>query len=69
MPGNNRFLQEAEAVPDVVVPGQVSHSHTVTAPHSRRHFQRQNQEENVVFIILRRPEKVLSWSSQIHPGD
>ena len=26
MPGNNRFLQEAEAVPDVVVPRQVSHT-------------------------------------------
>ena len=71
MPGNHGFFQEAEAVSDVVVPGQVSHRHSapVTARQSRRHFQRQNQEENAVFIVLRRLEEVLSWSSQVHPGD
>ena len=47
----------------------VSQSRTVTTHQSRRHLQRQNQEENVVFIILRRLEKVPGRSSQIHPGD
>merc|ERR1719410_2458279 len=46
-----RELQEAEAVPDVLVPRLG-----------------QNQEENVVRQLFRDIEKVLGWSTQIHPG-
>ena len=46
MSGHHRVEQEAEALPDGLVPGQ-----------------RKDQEEDVVLVLLRRPQEVLGWSA------
>ena len=51
MPRNNRGVEEGEAVPDLVVPGQ-----------------RQDQEEDALLILLRRPEKVPGRSAEVYTG-
>ena len=52
MPRNNRGVEEGEAVPDLVVPGQ-----------------RQDQEEDALLVILRRPEKVPGRSAEVYTGE
>ena len=52
MPRNNRGVEEGEAVPDLVVPGQ-----------------RQDQEEDALLVLLRRPEKVPGRSTEVYTGE
>ena len=52
MPRNNRGVEEGEAVPDLVVPGQ-----------------RQDQEEDALLVLLRRPEKVPGRSAEVYTGE
>ena len=52
VPGNDRGVEEGEALLDLVVPGQ-----------------RQDQEEDALLILLRRPEKVPGRSAEVHTGE
>ena len=52
VPGNDRGVEEGEALLDLVVPGQ-----------------RQNQEEDALLILFRRPEKVPGRSAEVHTGE
>merc|ERR1712107_430691 len=51
VPGNDRGVEEGEALLDLVVPGQ-----------------RQDQEEDALLILFRRPEKVPGRSAEVHTG-
>ena len=52
VPGNDRGVEEGEALLDLLVPGQ-----------------RQDQEEDALLILLRRPEKVPGRSAEVHTGE